>query len=87
MGIPGKPRVAVFTLGGTIAMQAAPGEGAAPALSASDLLAAVPGLGEAGVELRVQDVANKPGASLSFGDLFGLAEAIGAAVRGGVAEG
>ena len=25
------------------------------------------------VELRVQDVANKPGASLSFCDLFGLA--------------
>jgi L-asparaginase len=85
MGIPGKPRVAVFTLGGTIAMQAAPGKGAAPALSASDLLAAVPGLGEAGVELRVQDVANKPGASLSFGDLFGLAEAISAAMRGGAA--
>jgi hypothetical protein len=29
-----------------------PGEGAAPALSAADLLAAVPGLDEAGVELR-----------------------------------
>jgi L-asparaginase len=65
-----KPRVAVFTLGGTIAMQAAPGPRAAPALSASDLLAAVPGLDDAGVELRVQDVANKPGASLSFGDLL-----------------
>ena len=42
MGDPGKPRVAVFTLGGTIAMKAAPGGGAAPALSASDLLAGVP---------------------------------------------
>jgi L-asparaginase len=39
MGIPGRPRVAVFTLGGTIAMQARPGEGAAPALAAADLLA------------------------------------------------
>ena len=48
MGTPGKPRVAVFTLGGTIAMQATPGEGAAPALSASDLLAAVPGLDDRG---------------------------------------
>jgi L-asparaginase len=85
MGIPGQPRVAVFTLGGTIAMRAAPGQGAAPALSASDLLAAVPGLDEAGVELRVQDVANKPGASLSFGDLFGLADVISAAVGEGSA--
>jgi L-asparaginase len=85
MGIPGKPRVAVFTLGGTIAMQAAPGAGAAPALPASDLLAAVPGLDDGGVELRMQDVANKPGASLSFGNLFGLAEAISAALGDGVA--
>ncbi len=79
MGTPGKPRVAVFTLGGTIAMRTTPGEGAAPALSASDLLAAVPGLDAAGVELRLQDVANKPGASLSFSDLLGLADAISAA--------
>ena len=83
MGNPGKPRIAVFTLGGTIAMQAAPGEGMAPALSASDLLAAVPGLDDAGVELRMQDVANKPGASLSFCDLFGLADTISAAVGDG----
>jgi L-asparaginase len=81
----GIPRVAVFTLGGTIAMQATSGEGVAPALSASDLLAAVPGLDEAGVELRIQDVANKPGASLSFSDLFGLADAISAALGDGFA--
>ena len=43
-GDPGKPRVAVFTLGGTIAMKASPGGGVAPALSASDLLAGLPGL-------------------------------------------
>jgi L-asparaginase len=85
MGIPGQPRVAVFTLGGTIAMQAAPGEGVTPALSAADLLAAVPGLDDAGVELRLQDVVNKPGASLSFRDLFGLADAISAALGDGVA--
>jgi L-asparaginase len=85
MGLPRKPRVAVFTLGGTIAMQAAPGEGVAPALAASDLLAGVPGLAGAGVELRLQDVVNKPGASLSFDDLFGLADAISAAVGDGVA--
>ena len=85
MGIPGRPRVAVFTLGGTIAMQPTPAKGVAPALSASDLLAAVPGLDDAGAELRMQDVANKPGASLSFGDLFGLADAVSAAVSDGCA--
>ena len=81
----GIPRVAVFTLGGTIAMQARPGEGATPALSAADLVAAVPGLDDAGVELRLRDVASKPGASLSFGDVFGLAGAIGAALDDGCA--
>ncbi len=82
-GISGKPRIAVFTLGGTIAMQATPGKGVTPALSASDLLAAVPGLDDADIELSMQDVANKPGASLSFSDLFGLAEAINAVLDDG----
>jgi L-asparaginase len=85
MGTPGKPRVAVCTLGGTIAMHATSGQGVTPALSASDLLAAVPGLDDAGVELSMRDVANKPGASLSFGDLFGLADAISAALGDGCA--
>jgi L-asparaginase len=77
--------VAVFTLGGTIAMRAAAGGGVTPALSAADLLAGVPGLDDVGVELRVRDVVNKPGASLSFGDLFGLAEAIGIVLEEGCA--
>jgi L-asparaginase len=84
MGVASSPGVAVFTLGGTIAMRAAPGQGAAPALSAADLLAAVPGL-DAGVQLRIRDVANKPGASLSFADLFGLAGAVTAALEDGCA--
>jgi len=86
MGLPGKPRVAVLTLGGTIAMQTVPGAGVAPALSASDLLAAVPGLDDTGVELTMQDMANKPSASLSFADLFGLADTISAAVGDGSAD-
>lgn len=73
MEIPGQAARAVLTIGGTIATQATRDEGVAPALSASDLLAAVAGLDDTDVELRAQDVANKPGASLSFCDLFGLA--------------
>jgi L-asparaginase len=85
MGSSGKPRVSVFTLGGTIAMQTASGGAVTPTLSAADLLAAVPGLDDAGVELTVQDVANKPGASLSFSDVFALADTISAALDDGCA--
>ena len=85
MGDTGRPRVAVFTLGGTIAMQATPGGGVAPALPASDLLAAVPGLDGEAVDLAVRDVVNKPGASLSFADVLGLADAITAALGDGCA--
>jgi L-asparaginase len=53
--------VAVFGLGGTIAMARAPGGGVSPALSAADLLAAVPGLSEAGVAIRAVDFRQKPG--------------------------
>ncbi|MFF5213409.1 asparaginase domain-containing protein, partial [Streptosporangium sp. NPDC000396] len=69
-------RVAVFSLGGTIAMVPSAGGGVTPALTASDLLAAVPGLGELGVGLEVHDFRQLPGASLSFADLIELAAAI-----------
>ena len=48
-------RVAVFGLGGTIAMTQAPGGGVSPALSAAELIAAVPGLDSIGAELRTVD--------------------------------
>jgi L-asparaginase len=74
---------AVFGLGGTIAMTEAPGGGVSPALSAAELLAAVPGLDGVGAELRTVDFRRKPGASLSFGDLFELAAAINGALDSG----
>jgi L-asparaginase len=83
MGEPGRPRIAVFTLGGTIAMRATNGGGALPTLSAADLLGAIPGLDRAGVDLTVRDVVNKPGASLSFDDMYGLAGDITAGLEGG----
>jgi L-asparaginase/Glu-tRNA(Gln) amidotransferase subunit D len=57
MSEPGKPTVAVFTLGGTIAMLRTPDGRAVPALSASDLLAVVPGLDSVGVELKLRHFA------------------------------
>jgi L-asparaginase len=75
--------VAVFGLGGTIAMTQAPEGGVSPALSAPELLAAVPGLSDAGVGIRAVDFRQKPGASLSFHDLFELVTAISNALAGG----
>jgi L-asparaginase len=81
----GRPCVAVFGLGGTIAMAQAAGGGVSPALTASDLVAAVPGLSDLQVELRVRDFRNKPGASLDFADLYELAAAIDEALNDGCA--
>jgi L-asparaginase len=79
----GSPSVAVFGLGGTIAMTQAPHGGVSPALSASDLLAAVPGLSDVQAELRVRDFRNKPGASLDFSDLYELAAAVNEVLHAG----
>ncbi|GAA2263551.1 asparaginase [Streptomyces indiaensis] len=69
-------RVAVFSLGGTIAMTAQTGGGATPTLSADDLVAAVPGLAATGISVDVNNFRQVPGASLGFSDLLELAAAI-----------
>lgn len=68
-------RVAVISLGGTIAMTAQT-SGATPTLSADDLVAAVPGLADTGIHVEVLDFRRVPGASLTFSDLFELAVTI-----------
>nr|WP_042440203.1 asparaginase [Streptacidiphilus albus] len=76
--------VAIFSLGGTIAMTTDPAAGGVvPALSAHDLLAAVPALTSTGIELRVHDFRRLPGASLGFEDLAALGTAITEAVDSG----
>jgi L-asparaginase len=72
----GRARVAVLTLGGTIAMTSQGKAGATPQLSAADLLAAVPGLDDVPVDLEVHEFRRVPGASLSYGDLLDLAREI-----------
>jgi L-asparaginase len=66
-------------------MTHAPDGGVSPALSAADLLSAVPGLSGIEAELRTVDFRRKPGASVSFTDLFELAGAINGALRDGCA--
>lgn len=78
MAVAGLPdsRVAVFTLGGTIAMtRTSSGTvgGVVPALGGRQLLHAVPGLAEIGASLQVREFRQMPSASLTIGDILGLA--------------
>ncbi|WOT40653.1 asparaginase [Streptomyces coeruleorubidus] len=77
-------RVAVISLGGTIAMTAHTDGGATPTLSADDLVAAVPGLADTGIHVEVHDFRRLPGASLAFSDLLELAVEIDALTVDGV---
>ncbi|SNT65402.1 L-asparaginase [Asanoa hainanensis] len=69
------PTVAVFSLGGTIAMTTGTDGGVVPALGAADLVAAVPGLAETGISVEVTDFRRLPGAGLGFADLAALVAA------------
>jgi L-asparaginase len=69
-------RVVVVGLGGTIAMTDTSGGGVVPALSAEQLVAAVPGLADCGIGVEVADFRRVPGASLTFDDLSALADEV-----------
>jgi len=90
-------RVALFTLGGTIASTSAPGParpaesltaaggGVTPRLTGADLLAAVPGLDAVGADLDVHDFRRIPSSSLAISDVIALAAAIRQQVAAGAA--
>ncbi len=83
-GTPRTARVAVFTLGGTIAMTS-PGGGASgvrPSLTGEQLLAAVPGLAETGADIQICPVRQVPGAGLTLADIVALAAQIADAESG-----
>ncbi|MFG1676361.1 asparaginase [Micromonospora sp. NPDC049282] len=73
----------VFGLGGTIAMTASEGGGVVPALTAGDLVAAVPGLADTGIAVDVVSFRSRPGASLTFADLADLSQSIHQAAAAG----
>lgn len=78
------PSVVVFGLGGTIAMSATETGGAAvPALSADQLVRAVPAIAGTGINVDVVDFRRLPGASLSFNDMTALSTAIDERFAGG----
>ncbi len=79
--------VAVFSLGGTISMTHRPAGlgGVVPALTGQQLLAAVPGLDDAGISVSVHDFRRVPGASLTIPDVTELAAAIQQQIAAGAA--
>lgn len=83
-GTPRKPRIAVFAMGGTIAMTRTAQGAIAPSLSGEALLAAVPGLEDvAGFD--VISPMQKPGASLTIPDILSVAEQVRTALAQGAA--
>ena len=81
---PPRPRVAVFTLGGTISMAGGPG-GAVPRLTGSELLDSVPGLPGTGAAVEVHDFRRVPSGALGIADVLELAAVIEAELAAGAA--
>lgn len=79
-----KPRVVVFTLGGTIAMTRADNGAITPSLSGAALLAAVPGLDDV-ARVEVHSPMQMPGASLTVSDIIGVTAQVRAALADGAA--
>ena len=75
-------KVALFTLGGTIASTST-GAGVRPQLTGADLVASVPGLDRAGVTLQVHDFRQVPSSSLTVDDVLDLVRAIRAEAAAG----
>ena len=75
--------IALFTLGGTIAMAGAGSGGVVTRLTGAQLTAAVPGLADLPEALDVRDVEAVPSAALTYRQILDLVDAAGAAVAAG----
>ena len=79
-----KSRIAILSVGGTIAMtRASAGQGVTPQLTAADLLAMLPGI-EATADLMPQSVMNVASCELTFAALVDLANGIRELAASGV---
>ena len=76
-----KPPIALFSLGGTIAMRQGPA-GLVPAVDADDLIGLVPDIREI-ADVTVTQVARVPSADVTIAHLIGTAEGIRTAVAAG----
>lgn len=79
-----RPRITVFSLGGTISMEGMGGAGVVPTLDAQDLLAGIPQLA-AVAQVSGETLAKAASVELGFAQVADLAARIGAAVAGGAA--
>src|SRR5690606_41425256 len=79
------PRIALIVLGGTIVMVPQDNGGIAPGLTAEQLLASVPGLGDIAA-LEVVTKQGLPSASLSLSAIAALASDIDALYQQGVED-
>ena len=80
--------VVLYTLGGTISMagvrgDSSGGSGVVARLGGADLAADVPGLGETGVILKVEDIERVPSADLTFAQVLDLVRRASEAVQAG----
>ena len=77
-----KPTIHIFALGGTIAMVPDQHGGARPALSATDIIAAAPGIDDL-ANIHAHDFRSVASANLSFEDLIDLAKEVNALLSDG----
>jgi len=76
-------RVAVISMGGTIAMAPSASGGIVPSLGADDLVASVPGLAELDVKITTESLRSLPSPSLGFADLVALSARVRAELAAG----
>jgi len=77
------PRIAVFTLGGTIAMTSSDGGPVRPTLGGAQLIAGIPGLNHTGIEVQAHAFRQIPAGTLAMSDQLAVTRAAATEVARG----